>query len=163
VATALPPEEGGWPTVAGYEILGELGRGGMGIVYQAKQVRLGRTVALKMLRGADQAGHTELARFRTEAEALARLRHPHIVQVHEMGEHEGRPYFSVDFVDGPSLAKKLAGTPQDVRLAANLVETLARAMHAAHQCGIIHRDLKPANILLASGGLRPPAVSPEPG
>jgi tetratricopeptide (TPR) repeat protein len=150
-AAALPPEEGGRPTVAGYEILGELGRGGMGVVYKAKQVGLGRTVALKMLLGADQAGHTELARFRAEAEALARLRHPHIVQIYAIVEHQGRPYFSLEYVDGPSLAQQLAGTPQDVRVAARLVETLARAMHAAHQCGVVHRDLKPANVLLEGG------------
>src|SRR5262249_37575753 len=95
------------------------------------------------------AGPEELARFRAEAEAVARLQHPHIVGVHEVGEYEGRPYFSMEYVDGGSLAAKLRGTPQQPRTAAQLVEMVARAMHFAHQRGTVHRDLKPANVLLA--------------
>jgi hypothetical protein len=135
-------------TLAGYEILGEVGRGGMGVVYKARQKSLNRIVALKMLRSAEHARPQDLARFRAEAETLARLQHPHIVQIHEIGAHDGSPFFSLEFVDGPSLAEHLAGTPQDATAAAGLVETLARAIHAAHQHGIVHRDLKPANILL---------------
>jgi serine/threonine protein kinase/tetratricopeptide (TPR) repeat protein len=136
------------PAVAGYEILGELGRGGMGVVYEARQKGLNRRVALKMIRAGADAGPHELARFKAEAEAVARLHHPHIVQIHEIGEVEGRPYFSLEFVAGGSLAQQLDGTPWPAQAAAHLVETLARAVHHAHQQGIIHRDLKPGNILL---------------
>jgi serine/threonine protein kinase/Tfp pilus assembly protein PilF len=147
-----PPDDedagAAWPAVAGYEVLGKLGRGGMGVVYKARQIALQRLVALKMILSEDDAGPQHLARFRSEAEALARLQHPHIVQIYEIGEHNGRPYFSLEFVAGGSLAQYLDGTPQDARASAELLETLARAMHAAHQAGVIHRDLKPANILL---------------
>jgi hypothetical protein len=135
--------------VPGYEILGELGRGGMGVVYKARQVALQRTVALKMVLGGAHAGSKELARFRAEAAVIARLQHPNIVQVYDVGEAAGRPYFALEFVAGGSLAQHLHGTPQPVRPAAQLVETLARAVHAAHANGVVHRDLKPANILLA--------------
>jgi tetratricopeptide (TPR) repeat protein len=124
----------------------------MGVVYKARDVQLQRLVALKMILAGAHAGPDELARFRTEAEAVARLQHPHIVQIHAIGEHEGLPYFSLEFVEGGSLAQKLAGTPLPPREAAQLVETLARAMHIAHQRGIIHRDLKPANVLLTADG-----------
>jgi WD40 repeat protein len=143
-----PPE--GLPTVAGYKIERELGRGGMGVVYLARDGRLGRWVALKMLLAGALAGAKERARFRTEAEAAARLQHPHIVQVYEVGDQEGRPYLALEYVAGSSLAQQLQGTPQPVRWAAELVEVLARAIHDAHQHGIIHRDLKPANVLLAT-------------
>jgi hypothetical protein len=136
------------PTVAGYEILGELGRGGMGVVYKARQHGLKRLVALKMILSGVHAGTQELARFRHEAEAVARLQHPNIVQIYEVGEQEGRPYFSLELIEGGSLDRKLAGRPVPPREAAQLVRTLAEAMHAAHQQGVIHRDLKPANILL---------------
>jgi WD40 repeat protein/tetratricopeptide (TPR) repeat protein len=136
------------PAVPGYEILDVLGRGGMGVVYQARQLGLNRVVALKMIRGGTYAGSEELARFRAEAEAVARFQHPHIVQIHEVGQHDGLPFFSLEFVDGGSLAQKLAGTPVSPAEAAQLAETLARTMHAAHQSHIVHRDLKPANILL---------------
>ena len=134
--------------VPGYEIIEEIGRGGMGIVYQALQLGLNRTVALKMVLTGLQAGPKDLTRFRAEAAALARLQHPNIVQIYEVGEAAGRPYFALEFVAGGSLAQYLHGTPQPVRPAAQLVETLARAVHAAHANGVIHRDLKPANILL---------------
>jgi serine/threonine protein kinase len=136
------------PIVPGYEILGELGRGGMGIVYQARQVALQRSVALKMVLNGAHADPKELARFRAEAAVIARLQHPNIVQIYDVGEAAGRPYFALEFVAGGSLAQRLHGTPQPVRPAAQMVETLARAVHAAHASGVVHRDLKPANILL---------------
>jgi serine/threonine-protein kinase len=138
--------------IPGYEVLGTLGRGGMGVVYQARQTRLGRVVALKMIVSGVHAGEGELTRFRTEAEAIARLQHPNIVQIHEVGEHDGLPFFSLEFCAGGSLEKKLNGTPLPPREAAGLVQTLARAMQAAHDKGVVHRDLKPANVLLAEDG-----------
>ena len=138
--------------VPGYEVLAELGRGGMGVVYKARDLSLGRAVALKMVLSAEHAGPEELTRFRTEAEALARLQHPNIVQIFEVGEHEGRPYFALEYLEGGSLSAKLDGTPWDPRRAAALVESVARAVHAAHQQKVIHRDLKPANVLLTADG-----------
>jgi uncharacterized protein (TIGR03118 family) len=140
----------------GYEILEELGRGGMGVVYKARQIGLNRMVALKMIPAGVGASPQTRARFRTEAVAAGRLQHPHIVQIHDIGEYRGQPYFSLDLAEGGTLAQKLAGQPQPAGEAARLIETLARAVHHAHQHGIIHRDLKPANILLASGGCEPP-------
>jgi tetratricopeptide (TPR) repeat protein len=137
----------------GYEVLQELGRGGMGVVYEARQIGPNRVCALKMILAGGHAGAAELARFRTEAEAIGRLQHPNIVQVFEVGEHAGLPYFSLEFCAGGSLEKKLDGTPLPPREAARLVETLARAMQAAHQANVIHRDLKPANVLLTADGL----------
>jgi tetratricopeptide (TPR) repeat protein len=134
----------------GYELLGELGKGAMGVVYKARHLELDRVVALKMILAGPHASAGELARFRTEAEAVARLQHPNIVQIYEVGEHAERPYFSLEFVDGGTLAAKLHGTPQPAAEAAQLTETLARAMHFAHQRGIVHRDLKPANVLLTA-------------
>jgi WD40 repeat protein/tRNA A-37 threonylcarbamoyl transferase component Bud32 len=138
--------------VAGYEVLRELGRGGMGVVYQARQTKLGRVVALKMILSGAHAGTRDTARFRTEAEAIARLQHPNIVQVFEVGEHGGLPFFSLEYCPGGGLDRKLNGTPLPAREAATLVEALARAMHAAHQKGVVHRDLKPANVLFAEDG-----------
>jgi WD40 repeat protein len=140
------------PVVLGYEILDELGRGGMGVVYKARQVQLQRVVALKMILAGSHAGTADLARFRTEAQAIARLQHANIVQIHEVGVHEGKPYFSLEFCGGGSLAQKINGTPLAPKEAARLVETLARGMDAAHQKNIIHRDLKPANVLLLEDG-----------
>jgi serine/threonine protein kinase len=145
-----------WPAVPGYEILGELGRGGMGVVYKARQLGLQRTVALKMVRTGIQDGPKDLARFRAEAAAVARLQHPNIVQIHDVGEAAGRPYIVLEFVAGGSLAQHLRGALQPVRPAAQLVETLAWAVHAAHASGVIHRDLKPANILLQGPGVKVP-------
>jgi serine/threonine protein kinase len=122
-------------SVPGYEVLGELGRGGMGVVYKARQVALNRVVALKMILRGDYAGPRERQRFRAEAEAVARLQHSNIVQVHEVGEHQGHPYFSLEFCPGGNLASRLDGTPWQPRDAARLVETLARAMQAAHAKG----------------------------
>jgi serine/threonine-protein kinase len=135
-----------------YELLRELGRGGMGVVYQAWQSSLSRTVALKMILAGAHAGPEELARFRAEAEAVARLQHPNIVQIYQVGEHDGRPYFALEYVEGGSLERKLAGAPRPPREAAALAETLARTVHYAHQRGIVHRDLKPANVLLTEDG-----------
>jgi serine/threonine protein kinase len=146
---STPTALGSEPTVPGFEILGELGRGGMGIVYQARQIALQRTVALKMVLNGAHAGPRELERFRAEAAVIARLQHPNIVQIYDVGEAAGRPYFALEFVGGGSLAQQLHGRPQPTRPAAQLVETLARAVHAAHANGVVHRDLKPANILLA--------------
>jgi serine/threonine protein kinase len=153
----LPPRQGASAEpVAGpmrslgdYEVLAELGRGGMGVVYKARQISLNRLVALKMILDAEHAGPDMLARFRTEAEAVARLQHPNIIQIHEVGEDNGRPFFALEYIVGASLANRLAGTPLPPREAAQLVETLARAMQAAHERDIVHRDLKPANVLLA--------------
>jgi WD40 repeat protein/serine/threonine protein kinase len=131
-----------------YELLEEIGRGGMGVVYQARQSGLDRIVALKMILAGPHASAADLVRFRQEAAAVARLQHPNVVQVFEAGEDGGRPYFAMEYVDGPSLEKQLAGKPLPSREAAELVATLAEAMHHAHQAGIVHRDLKPANILL---------------
>ncbi len=143
--------------VSGYEILGELGRGGMGVVYKARQTGLKRLVALKMILAGGHGGRQELARFRREAQAIARLQHPNIVQVYEVGEAESGagvpcPYLVLEFVAGGSLDQKLAGAPLPAREAARLVETLARAIDAVHRQGIVHRDLKPANVLLAADG-----------
>jgi WD40 repeat protein/serine/threonine protein kinase len=147
------------PEIDGYELLGELGHGGMGVVYKARQTRLNRIVALKMIRSGRFAGSHELVRFRREAEVVAQLQHPNIVQIHEVGEADGWPYLALEFVDGTSLDRVLAGKPQPVEDAARLVEALARAMHYAHVRGIVHRDLKPANVLLGSmAGSRDSAI-----
>jgi hypothetical protein len=146
------PAAGGRVVVPGYEVLAELGRGGMGVVYKARQLTLNRTVALKMILAGGHASEAELARFRSEAEAIARLQHPNIVQVHEVGEQDGLPFFSLEFCAGGSLADRLDGTPLPARDAAHVVESLARAVHDAHRAGIVHRDLKPANVLLAADG-----------
>jgi WD40 repeat protein len=136
----------------GYEVLGELGHGGMGVVYQARQVNADRLVALKMIRAGGHARPDELTRFRTEAEAIARLQHPHVVQVFEVGEYNGLPFFSLEFCPGGSLDKKLAGTPLPPQEATSLVEKVARGVQAAHEAQVLHRDLKPSNVLLAADG-----------
>lgn len=147
-AARIAPPDAAHLLVAGFEVISEIGRGGMGVVYQARQLNLNRVVALKMILAGVHAGPQELARFRQEGEAVARLQHPNIVQIYDVGEADGRPYFSLEYVDGQSLEKYLQGTPQAPRPAAQTIETLARAIHFAHQRGIVHRDLKPANILL---------------
>jgi tetratricopeptide (TPR) repeat protein len=152
IELSSPASDGPLPEVPGYELLEELGRGGMGVVYKARQLDLKRLVALKMLRDEALAGSEELARFRTEAEALARLQHPNIVQIYEVGTRDGRPFFSLEFCAGGTLARQLQGKPRPPRDAARLVEVLARAVEAAHEQGVIHRDLKPANVLLTPDG-----------
>jgi WD40 repeat protein/tRNA A-37 threonylcarbamoyl transferase component Bud32 len=140
------------PQVGDYELLEEIARGGMGVVYKARQTALKRIVALKMVLAAGHEGTAQRARFRTEAEAVARLQHPNIVQIYEVGEHQGLSYFSMEYCPGGSLAAHLNGTPLPPREAAMLVEKLAGAIQAAHDKGVIHRDLKPANVLLAEDG-----------
>src|SRR5262249_36193973 len=136
------------PSIPGYELVEQIGRGGMGIVYKARQISLNRIVALKMLLPGEPIWTEHLVRFRSEAETLAKLHHPNIITIFEIAESEGRPYFTMQYVPGPSLAEVLNGHPQDVAAAARILEVTARAVHAIHQCGIIHRDLKPANVLL---------------
>jgi glucose/arabinose dehydrogenase len=149
---AQPHEPPPAVAVPGYEVLGLLGRGGMGVVWKARQVGLNRVVALKMILHAGLAGPAERQRFQAEAEAVARLSHPNIVQVYEVGTCGETPYFSLEFCPGGSLAGQLDGTPWPAPRAAELVQTLARAMQAAHEARVIHRDLKPANVLRAADG-----------
>src|SRR5262249_24464097 len=141
-----------------YRVRKVLGKGGMGIVFLADDLRLKRAVALKVICEARSTDDRYLARFRREAEAVARLQHPHIVQIHEVGEDAGRPYLAPDYVPGESLAQLLAGRPQPARASAELMATLAMALAYAHRQGVVHRDLKPANILLFS---REPPASAE--
>jgi serine/threonine-protein kinase len=147
-----PPAAAKLPVLPGYEVLAELGRGGMGVVYKARQTSLKRLVALKMILAGSHAGPTARLRFGTEAEAVARLQHPNIVQIYEVGEHAGQPFFALEYVEGGSLEQKIAGAAQPETEAARLVEALARAVHHAHQRGILHRDLKPGNVLLTAEG-----------
>jgi WD40 repeat protein len=141
--TPTPP-----PRIGRYRITRELGRGGMAVVYHAEDMHLHRPVALKMILAGEHAGVEQLARFLVEAETVARLHHPSIVQIHEINQHEGRPFFALEYIAGGSLADRLDGTPQPPRLVAALLEQLARTVQYAHSHGIVHRDLKPANVLL---------------
>jgi serine/threonine-protein kinase len=138
------------PRIRGYDVEALLGRGGMGVVYKARHRRLNRPVALKMLLAGAHAGPRERARFQREAEAVASLHHANIVAVYDVGDHDGCPYFTMELLEGGSLAQALAGTPQPAQKAAALLIALAEAVQAAHRAGIVHRDLKPANILLAA-------------
>jgi tetratricopeptide (TPR) repeat protein len=147
-ADDLPPPPTQRLTIGGYDILEEIGSGGMGVVYRARHRQLGRTVALKLLRAGALAGHAERQRFLREARVGAGLQHPSIVQVFEVGEYEGCPYLALEYVPNETLARRLVAGPLPPREAATLLETLARAVHYAHERGVIHRDLKPANILL---------------
>jgi serine/threonine protein kinase len=169
IATTLPPQAGGsagWTTTDGagvgraagqslgdYEILQEIARGGMGVVYKARQKKANRIVALKMILSGQLAGAEEVKRFYTEAEAAANLDHPNIVPVYDVGEVNGQHYFSMGYVDGPSLKQRVQQGPMPPREAAQLVKTIAEAVHYAHQKGVLHRDLKPANVLLARSGV----------
>jgi serine/threonine-protein kinase len=150
--TPKPLEGIDLPQFSGYMVEAILGRGGMGIVFRARQLRLNRLVALKMVLAGAYAGPRERERFRREAEAIAGLRHPNVVQIYDVGDSDGGPYFTMELVDGGSLAQRLAGTPQPAGPAAQTVETLAGAVQAAHACGIVHRDLKPSNVLLTADG-----------
>jgi len=150
--TPPEPPDARSPQIPGYDVQAMLGRGGMGIVYKARHLRLNRLVALKMLPACAYAGSEERQRFLREAEAVAGLRHANIVQVHDVSDHEGLPYFTMEYVEGGSLAQRLSGTPHPARQAAALLTTLAEAVQVAHQAGIVHRDLKPANILLTADG-----------
>jgi formylglycine-generating enzyme required for sulfatase activity len=153
-----PAESREYPEIAGYEVLGICGHGGMGVVYRARQLGANRLVALKMIRAFEHASPTDRLRFQIETEAVARLQHPHIVPLHEVGEVRGQPFFSLEFCDGGTLTdqlKKQRPTPHE---AAALIETLARAVHYAHLRGVVHRDLKPGNVLLA-GAERVPKIT----
>ncbi len=148
-----PPESGGLPEIPHYEITGVIGRGGMGVVFAARDTRLNRRVALKMLRAGREASPTELARFRAEAEAVARLQHANIVGIYEVSEHEGRAFLALEFVDGGNLAEQLEASTPTITETAALIEMLARAVQCAHDHGIVHRDLKPSNVLLTRDGV----------
>ncbi|MFO0796477.1 MAG: protein kinase [Gemmataceae bacterium] len=146
------PAVPGAPAVPGYEILGELGKGGMGVVYKARQTGLNRVVALKMILAGPHAAPAAVARFLAEARAVARFQHPNVVQIFDVGEAAGLPYFALEFVDGPTLAKQIGRAPTPPAYAAAVAEELARAVAYAHAQGVVHRDLKPANVLLAPDG-----------
>ncbi|MBK8000471.1 MAG: protein kinase [Verrucomicrobia bacterium] len=135
-----------------YELLGEIARGGMGVVYKARQVSLNRTVAVKMLLAGPFSSEDYVKRFRSEAESAANLQHPNIVAIHEVGEHDGQQYFSMEYIEGQDLAQLVRDQPLPARRAAGIVRTIALAVHYAHQRGVIHRDLKPSNVLLAPDG-----------
>ncbi|HUR53607.1 MAG TPA: serine/threonine-protein kinase, partial [Gemmataceae bacterium] len=137
------------PSPTGFELLGELGRGGMGVVYKARQTALNRLVALKMILGGYYAHDADRLRFMAEAEAAASVKHPNVVQVYEFGYADEQPYFAMEYLDGGSLARRLAEFGPMPAAAAQLVEQVARGVQAAHDVGLIHRDLKPGNILLA--------------
>lgn len=165
-AQTIPSEiadsaNGELPRVAGFEQLQELGRGGMGVVYRAYQKALRRSVAIKMILSGPYANPKELTRFRREAMALARLDHPNIVQVYEIGTHQGRPFFSMEYVEGGSLEKRLLGQPCAPRSSAQFIKQVARGVQAAHAAGIIHRDLKPGNVLLKPHSGHSSGTSPE--
>jgi serine/threonine-protein kinase len=148
----VDPKPAAFPRVPGYEVKGVLGRGGVGVVYLARHLRLNRPVALKMLLAGPFAQPVERERFLREAQAVAALSHPNVVQVHDCGEHDGRPYFTMELMEGGTLARRLAGTPLPARDAAALVAALADAVGAAHTAGVVHRDLKPSNVLLTADG-----------
>ena len=142
----------GLPTIPGYNVEAELGRGGMGVVYRARSVRLNRTVAIKMILAGDHAGFESSLRFLAEAESIARIQHPNIVQIFHIDDHQGRPYFEMEYVGGGNLADRLDGQPRPAQFAARFVAQLTRAVEEAHRMGIVHRDLKPSNILLTVDG-----------
>jgi tRNA A-37 threonylcarbamoyl transferase component Bud32 len=146
--TVSRPAPGAIHYFGDYEILGEIARGGMGIVYKARQKSLNRIVALKMIRAGRLADDADVKRFRTEAEAAANLQHPNIVAIHEIGEHEGQHYFTMDYVEGKDLAKLTAGSPLPIAKATHYVKTIAEAISYAHRQGTLHRDLKPHNVLI---------------
>ena len=152
IAPAAPVLSSAAVHIPGYEILEELGRGGMGVVYKARAERLDRVVALKMILAAEFADTDMLERFQREAKAAAQLPHAGVVQVYEVGEHDGRPYIVQEFVTGGSLASWLDDRPWSAKQAAELVEAMARAVQAAHDHGVIHRDLKPENVLMTEDG-----------
>ena len=150
------------PSIPGYTLLRSLGRGGMGVVYLARQEGLERLVAIKMLHQGSEA-ERNLTRFRIEAEVIARLQHPNLIHIYEVGTAAGRPFFSMEYVAGGTLDEYLDGRPQPPREAARLVQVLASAMAEAHRCGVVHRDLKPGNVLLRREEGRTENAAPESG
>jgi serine/threonine-protein kinase len=148
----FPIEDTPLPTLPGYEVKEVVGRGGVGVVYKALHLRLNRPVAVKMLLSGQHASPDELERFLREAETVAGLHHPNVVNLYDVGEVEGRPYFTMEFIEGGSLARKLAEGPMPAREAAALVIQVTESIEKAHQNGIIHRDLKPGNVLLTADG-----------
>ena len=147
VTATNPPQDCG-----DYELLEEIGRGGMGVVYRARQKSLDRIVALKMILRGDDASTSDIARFRAEAESAAQLHHPNIINVYEVGEFEGRPFFSMKLIEGTTLAKRIAEGPVPSRTAAEMLAPICRAIGDAHRRGVLHRDLKPSNILIDNEG-----------
>jgi hypothetical protein len=141
------------PRVPGFEVVGELGRGGMGVVYLARRTLLNRKCALKMILAGEHAGAEAAVRFLAEAEAVARLDHPNVIRIHSIGEHDGYPYLELEYAEAGSLEKRLDGKPWPARKAAEMVESLARGVAEAHRRGVVHRDLKPANVLLTPDGV----------
>ncbi|MFG0316704.1 MAG: protein kinase, partial [Planctomycetota bacterium JB042] len=152
LASRIDEGPGVRPSIPGYDVQAVLGRGGMGVVFRARQHSLSRPVALKMMLADAYASGSEVQRFLREADALSQIRHPNIVAVHDAGESAGRPFYSMELVEGGTLAQKLAGQPQPIRASVEMVAVLANAVHAAHEAGIVHRDLKPANVLLTPDG-----------
>ena len=166
IDAAIPPSTGGgggemavdgnaWApcgSIGGYQVLAELGRGGMGVVYKCLDTDLDRAVAVKTIAAGQHATAEQRARFDSEARAVARLKHPHIIAIHAVGHHDGLPYLSLEFAEGGSLSRRLGRGPMPFCGAAELIETVARALHAAHEAGVIHRDLKPSNVLFTADG-----------
>ena len=159
IATATVTHAGGGaaatgarPAPPGYEVLAELGRGGMGVVYKARQASLNRLVALKMILSGVHASANDMARFLIEAEAVAAMQHPNIVRIYEISQHDGRPYFTLEYLDGGTLSGRLRNGPLPANEAARIVKDLADGLAYAHDKGIIHRDIKPANVLFAADG-----------
>jgi serine/threonine protein kinase len=151
-AAPRPPRAAGW-AIPGYELAGQLGRGAMGVVYKARQVKLDRPVALKVMFGCALDEPADRARVHTEAMAVAQIQHPNVIQIFDVGEHDGIPFLAVEYLDGGTLEAQLAGGPLPVREVVRLGFQIARGVGAAHARGIVHRDLKPANILLTADGV----------
>src|SRR5262249_51244237 len=147
---AVSAAAGPFPEIPGYEIVAELGRGGMGVVYKAVHLQLNRTCALKLISAGGLAGGEAVAPFLAEAKAIARLRPPTVVQIYHFGKPDGQRFFEMEFVGGGPLARRLPGAPWPAVRAARLIETVARAVDEAHGQRVVHRDLKPANILLTA-------------